>query len=63
MQIEFTCTKYESPQINAKAKQLIDRYQILRNSLNFHGGITDKVLGDTGVKYDINTGLLNKYKV
>lgn len=63
MQIEFTCTKYESPQINAKAKQLIDRYQILRNSLNFHGGITDKVLGDTGVKYDISTGLLNKYKV
>lgn len=63
MQIEFTCTKYESPQINAKAKQLLDRYQILRNSLNFHGGITDQVLGDTGVRYNIESGLLEKYTV
>ena len=63
LDIRFTCTKYESPQINAKAKQLLDRYQILRNSLNFHGGITDKVLGDTGIKYNIENGKLDRYTI
>lgn len=63
LEIEFTCTKYESPQINEKAQQLLDRYQILRNSLNFNGGITDRTLGDTGVRYNIETGQLDKYTV
>lgn len=63
MQIAFTCTKYESPQINEKARQLLARYQILRNSLHFNGGITNRTLGDTGVRYDIETGKLNKIKV
>lgn len=63
MQIEFTCTKYESPQINQKAVQLLNRYQVLRNSLNFHGGITNTVLGNTGIKYNPETGLLEQTKV
>lgn len=63
MEIQFTCTKYESPQINEKAQQLLDRYQILRNSLNFNGGITNAILGDTGVRYNIETGQLDKIRV
>lgn len=33
--IEFTCTKYESPQINDVAKKLIERSSIMRNYMNF----------------------------
>ena len=40
MDVEFTCTKYESPQINSVASQLLEKYNILRNHLNFNGGIT-----------------------
>ena len=40
MDVEFTCTKYESPQINSVASQLLEKYNILRNHLNFDGGIT-----------------------
>ena len=39
MDVEFTCTKYESPQINSVASQLLAKYNILRNHLNFSGGI------------------------
>lgn len=57
MDIEFSCTKYESPQINAKAAQLIKNYAILRNSLAFNGGITSKNIQDNGhFVYDIKTG-------
>lgn len=59
MDIKFTCTKYESPQINAKAVQLLDRYKILTNSLDFHSGITDAVINQHPSKnYNPNTGLL-----
>lgn len=63
MQIEFTTTKYESPQINAKGATLLNRYRILRNSMDFHGGITDSVLGDTASRYNIETGTLEKYTI
>ena len=33
--LEFTCTKYESPQINAIGKALLDKYAILQDYLNF----------------------------
>ena len=51
--IDFTCTKYESTQINAVANALINRYRILTNSLNFNSGINSEVLngkqGKTGI--------------
>ena len=56
-QIEFTCTKYESLQINKLAKALLDRYKILANSLNFFSGI--KTTDLKGRKYyDWSTGQL-----
>jgi hypothetical protein len=38
--VEFTATKYESPQINQIAKQLLAKYKILRDYLNFNSGYT-----------------------
>lgn len=38
--VPFTCTKYESPQINIIAKLLIDKYMILRDYLDFNSGYT-----------------------
>lgn len=35
MDISFSCTMYEGPQINAIFKQLLDKYQILMDSLDF----------------------------
>lgn len=58
MDVEFSCTKYESPQINEKAAQLLAKHQILMNSLNFHSGYTDADLPKTGVRYDETTGKL-----
>lgn len=61
MEIAFTCSRYISPQINEKAKQLLTKYNILMNSLNFNSGYTDSDLypnGDNGSHYDINTGKL-----
>ena len=43
--IEFTCTKYESKQINVLARQLIDKYKILGNYLDFKSGYDS---GDKG---------------
>lgn len=37
--LEFACTKYESIAINNYAQQLLDKYRILRNSLNFNPGL------------------------
>lgn len=61
MDISFTCTRYMSPQINEKAKQLLTKYNVLMNSLNFNSGYTDSDLypsGDNGSYYDVNTGRL-----
>lgn len=61
MEIAFTCSRYMSPQINEKAKQLLVKYNALMNSLNFNSGYTDNDLypsGDNGSYYDINTGKL-----
>ena len=56
-QIEFTCTKYESLQINKLAKALLDRYKILANSLNFFSGIKTTTLTERKY-YDWSTGQL-----
>ena len=40
-QINFSCTKYESIDINQKAKKLLQNYQILVNSLEFNSGLPD----------------------
>jgi hypothetical protein len=56
--IEFSCTKYESIQINKVAKSLLDRYKLLANSLNFYSGVksTDSSTLGAGTGYDIATG-------
>ena len=60
MDITFTCTRYMSPQINEKAKQLLIKYNVLMDSLNFNSGYTNADLyadnTDNGSYYDINTG-------
>ncbi len=38
--IEFTCTKYESPQINTVGKALMEKYQIIRDYLDYDSGYT-----------------------
>ena len=60
-QIEFSCTKYESIQINKVAKSLLDKYKLLANSLNFYSGINsnDTTTLGTGIGYDIATGQLS----
>ena len=60
MDISFTGTRYISPQINQKAKQLLVRYNALMNSLNFNSGFSDVDLNKmgTGSYYDITTGKL-----
>ena len=61
--IEFTCTKYESLHINKVAKQLIDRYRLLANSLNFNSGITESELKygtSYGRSYDVETGKMKE---
>lgn len=55
--LEFSCVKYESLQINKVAQALIDRYRILTNSLNFYSGISidDQSLGK-GRYYNVKDG-------
>ena len=55
--IEFSCVKYESRQINEVAKELLKKYKLLSNSLNFYSGIktNDDDLG-ASKSYDITTG-------
>lgn len=58
--IAFTCTKYESIQINYVAGKLLDRYKMLANSLNFNSGV--EVSGDGGKYYDVKSGKLKEGK-
>lgn len=67
--IEFTCTKYESLHINKVAQELIRRYRLLANSLNFNSGITvanikpsdTDTYGDYGMQYNVKDGKFVKY--
>ena len=60
--IEFTCTKYESIQINKVAAALLNKYKILTNSLNFYSGYDDTTTNFDGVEsgfaYNVKTGKL-----
>ena len=59
--LQFSCTKYESIQINKVAQALLNKYKILTNSLNFYSGYNpnDSALGGgSGFTYDETTGKL-----
>ena len=57
IQVDFDGVKYESPQINRKATELLKRYKIMVNSLDFNGGNAASYSGE-GSYYDKNTGKL-----
>lgn len=61
--VEFTCTKYESIQINKVAARLLQKYKILANSLNFYSGYDhndpdNSLGGNSGLGYNPKTGAL-----
>ena len=56
--IEFSCVKYESLHINALAKQLLNRYRVLANSLNFYAGSFSV---DEAKGYNIESGKMEPY--
>ena len=61
--IDFSCTKYESIQINKVAAKLLSKYKILANSLNFYSGYDHKdpnndLGGNSGLGYNPTTGKL-----
>lgn len=58
--IEFTCTKYESMDINDKAKTLLKNYQILCNSIEFYSGLdgVSALKSANGTMYNSKTGKL-----
>lgn len=60
--LEFSCTKYESVQINKVAQALVDKYTVLVNSLNFYSGYDPAKIKDgtaySGRHYDNTTGEL-----
>ena len=53
-EIEFHCTKYESVDVNLKAKKLLQNYQILVNSIEFNSGLGD-VISDKNVEWTTST--------
>ena len=74
--IEFTCTKYESVQINAVAAKLLEKYKVITNSLNFYSGYStaDTIKDESGntrandlggtvnpKAYDEKTGKIREY--
>ena len=38
--LEFSCTRYESPQINEIGKALLNKYKVLQDYLDFNSGYT-----------------------
>nr|DAJ68060.1 MAG TPA: virion structural protein [Caudoviricetes sp.]DAN53244.1 MAG TPA: virion structural protein [Bacteriophage sp.]DAW36427.1 MAG TPA: virion structural protein [Caudoviricetes sp.] len=47
--LEFTATKYESPQINQVAKALLKKYQVMKSYLKFHSGYTLDQINNDGL--------------
>lgn len=47
--VEFTATKYESPQINEIGKALLKRYPVIKDSLYFHSGYTTADINNDGL--------------
>lgn len=57
--VEFRCTKYESMQINILGQELLKKYTVLANSLNFFSGIkASTIKAQKGTHYDVTTGTL-----
>lgn len=54
--ISFAATKYESKNINEIGVKLLNKYQILTDSLYFNGKITETDLPTGSTHYDLNTG-------
>lgn len=61
--LDFTCTKYEGPEVNDKAKELLARHQIMVNSLEFYSGISTKSIKKDEKYYSAETGLLTDGKI
>ena len=55
--VEFRCTKYESMQINKLGQELLKKYTVLANSLNFFSGVKTSDLGN-GSHYRVSDGQL-----
>lgn len=47
--VEFTATKYESPQINQVAKGLLTKYDVMKDYLKFHSGYTLDQINNDGL--------------
>jgi hypothetical protein len=56
--LEFTCTKYESTQINAVAQKLVTKYALVANSINFYSGYSAKTPVYTGYVMNETDGTL-----
>lgn len=73
MQINFSCAKYESPQINEVAKGLLNKYRTLMNVMDFNCKFNERGVGGEGNSvnglekagairdYNPNTGTLENY--
>ena len=66
LQIQFSCTKYESPQINEVAKALLNKYRNLMNVMDFNCKYTtndvyyDLDPTNKAVEYNSETGELKQ---
>lgn len=64
-QIQFTAVHYESIQINMIAKQLLERYKILANSMNFFSGYEYSggldAVGMSGTSYNQKNNTIHYY--
>lgn len=60
MDITFTCTMYDGPQINAIGKELLDKYQILMDSMDFNPKFNMSEDFGTASKYNEKTGMLTQ---
>ncbi len=54
--IAFTCTKYESIQINVVACKLLEKYKMLANSLNFYSGFEVNVKDGNATHLNVKNG-------
>lgn len=68
LDVAFSCIRYMSPQINRRATQLLYKYNILMNSLNFNSGYKYSEIyptdgSDYGTMYDPGDGKLKKKTV
>ena len=56
--VRFSCTMYDGPQINLLGKQLLEKYKILMDSLDFNPKFTMDNDAGVATAYDLTTGRL-----